>query len=239
MKKIILLGLMGLISFSIYAQNTAQKERQARAAARKEKRQTQKTQTGVNDPQANEILNKARTKLKSSNAVKLEFNYVLENKKEKIKDTKKGDVLMQGDKYVLNFMGMQIYCDGKTVWNYNASSKEVQISEAEVGKAAESNPLKVIDNYEKDFRAKFIRDKNEKGTTVAVIDLTPVKDRNFYKIRMEIDMKSYNVLSSEIYDKSGSTFEYVITKQTTPAVSDKDFRFDPKSVSGVEVIDLR
>ena len=42
--------------------------------------------------------------------------------------SKTGTISMKGIKYKVSFGGQEIFCDGKTVWNYDKSSNEVTIS---------------------------------------------------------------------------------------------------------------
>ena len=59
-----------------------------------------------NDSEAQELLNKVSTKVKSYKNLILEFKYVLENTEEKIRQETRGDVAIQADKYVLNILGI-------------------------------------------------------------------------------------------------------------------------------------
>lgn len=194
------------------------------------------TEQGINDPAAHTILKDVRKTLKAQKIFKLYFSYSLENKQENIKDSKKGDILIDGNKYKLNFMGLQITSDGKTVWTYSADNKELQITESDPKENNAANPLALIDKYEKEFRAKLIR----QSQTEAVVDLIPLKNRSFHKIRLNINMSTKMPNSSEVYDKNGSVYTYKITKiDNKVKATVKDFTVDPKKYPGVEIIDLR
>ena len=57
------------------------------------------------------------SKVKSYDNIALDFKYTLENTAENIKQETKGDVVMQGDKYRLNILGITRLFDGKTLYN--------------------------------------------------------------------------------------------------------------------------
>jgi outer membrane lipoprotein-sorting protein len=52
------------------------------------------------------LLDQVSAKVKGYNSMTLEFKYVLENTEEKIRQETRGDVTLQGDKYILNILGI-------------------------------------------------------------------------------------------------------------------------------------
>ena len=235
MKKILLITTLVTIVFSVFA-NTNNPRREQR----KEQKETRKTERGIDDPKAHEILSAVRKQLKSYNSLKINFTYLLENKNEKIKDSKKGTILIKGNKYNLNFMGQNAISDGKNVWNFNREAKEVQITEVDPKSTEMMNPIALIDNYEKNFRAKLIREDIDKGVPVMIIDLNPFENRNFHKVRIVIDKAKKTIVYSEIHDKNGTVITFRIDRmQTNVPAPDSEFRFDASKHPGVEIIDMR
>jgi len=55
------------------------------------------------DPKAEELVNKVLQKVNSYKNVVISFQYVLENTAENIKQETRGDVSIEGEKYLLNF----------------------------------------------------------------------------------------------------------------------------------------
>src|SRR5690349_1556536 len=82
----------------------------------------------TNDPQAKKILDAVSSKFKTFKAPQASFTYKVENAQGKALSTKKGSVIMKGNKYKASMDGMEIYSDGKTVWNYDKPSNEVTIN---------------------------------------------------------------------------------------------------------------
>ncbi|MEG2336907.1 MAG: outer membrane lipoprotein carrier protein LolA, partial [Bacteroidales bacterium] len=184
------------------------------------------TTQGVNDPKANAILQASKKWLTGLKSVKATFSYTLENKAQKIRQNKTGNILVSGNKFTLNFMGLNVFCNGQTLWSYNPSTKEVSISEYSDSEAGSMNPLSIVQQYEKNYRAKFIRDESIAGMDRAVIDLIPLKASSFHKMRMYITKTNKQIYKTAIYDKNGSIYTYTINKYIlNPSVNANNFTF--------------
>jgi outer membrane lipoprotein-sorting protein len=172
--------------------------------------------------------------------MKIEFTYVLENKAEKINQSKSGVITIKGDKYSLNISGQRIICDGKTVWTYIPDADEVQINNVNPDDENAINPTKLLSNYSQNYRAKLIKEFNSGGIMTQVIDLIPLKGKAYYKVRINVDKTKVQILSTEIYNKNGSTYSYKVTK-FTPNVKtlDSEFVFKASEFPGVEINDMR
>jgi outer membrane lipoprotein-sorting protein len=83
-------------------------------------------QTGSKD--AKKVLDGVSEKFKTFKTVNASFSYKVENAAGKNLSTKKGTVWMKGTKYRVSFSGQEIFCDGKTVWNYDKAANEVTVS---------------------------------------------------------------------------------------------------------------
>ncbi len=194
----------------------------------------------ITDAKANETLNKLSAKMKSFVNYKIEFVYTLENKAEKIKQSKNGTAIIKGDKYSLNVSGQRIICDGKTVWTYIPDADEVQINNVNLKDDDALNPSKLFSTYEKNYKAKLIKEVNQAGVLTQIIDLTPIKGKAFFKVRLTIDKTKMQIVSTEIYNKNGSTYMYKVNKfLSNLKISDAEFTFKASDFPGVEINDMR
>jgi len=66
-----------------------------------------------NSEKARNLLDQVSAKVKSYSNISIDFKYSLTNPKENLNQESKGSVVMQGNKYVLNFMGITKIYDGK------------------------------------------------------------------------------------------------------------------------------
>jgi outer membrane lipoprotein-sorting protein len=78
------------------------------------------------------------------------------------------------------------------------------------------------------------------GTTVNIIDLTPIEGKSYYKVRLVIDKEKDQLHEITIFDKNGSTYSYVINSFTPNInLSESIFTFNKSDFPGVDVIDMR
>lgn len=188
------------------------------------------------DKKAMAILDEVSNKTLAYKSIKIDFTYAMDNEKQKIHDKFNGTLTSKGNKYKLTAAGQTIFCDGKTVWTYLKDAKEVQIND--VGDDEDSfTPNKMLSNYNKDYKSKFISEKGNEQ----LIELYPIKKgKSMTKIRLSIDKTKKQVTKFVMYDKSGSTFSYIVTKFTTDQpVSDNVFIFNKSDYPGVEINDMR
>ena len=80
------------------------------------------------DPKAKQLLSEVNEKVNSYDNIEISFKYVLENESENIRQETKGKVTLEGDKYVLDILGIQRIFDGKTLYTISSEDEEVTIS---------------------------------------------------------------------------------------------------------------
>jgi len=195
----------------------------------------------TNDPAAKSILDAVSAKFKTYKAPQASFTYKVENVQGKALSTKKGTVIMKGNKYKVKMDGMEIISDGKTVWNYDKSSNEVTVNNVDASGSA-MTPQKLLTNfYDKDFYYKYNGEKKEGTRKLQEIELTPTdKSRPFHKVYLLVDKATNSIYSAKFLEKTGGRYSYTITSlKGSVTSSDKDFTFDKSKHPGVEVVDLR
>jgi chaperone LolA len=195
----------------------------------------------TNDPDAKKILDAVSAKFKTYKAPQASFTYKVENAQGKALSTKKGTVTMKGNKYKVSMDGIEIYSDGKTVWNYDKSANEVTVNSVDASGNA-MTPQKLLTNfYDKDFYYKYNGEKKDGKKTVQEIELTPTdKNKSFHKVYLMVDKAGQTISSAKFLEKTGGRYSYTITNlKTNASVSDNDFIFDKSKHPGVEVVDLR
>jgi outer membrane lipoprotein-sorting protein len=194
-----------------------------------------------NDPEAKKILDAVSKKFKTYKSPQATFTYQVENAEGKVLSSKKGTVIMRGNKYKVIMDGLEIYSDGKTVSNYDKSTNEVTIDNVNSSGTA-MTPQKLFTNfYDKDFYYKSNGQTKIGSKTVQEIELTPTdKTRPFHKVYVYIDKASNTITSARFLEKTGGRYSYTITSlKPNASHSDADFNFDKTKHAGVEVVDLR
>lgn len=201
----------------------------------------QSNSLGNNDPQAKKILDDVSARFKTYKTVQANFTLSITDANGKVEGTKSGVVYMKGPKYHVNLAGQEIYSDGNNIWTYDKSASEVQITKFDPD-ANTITPQKMFTNfYDKDFLYKMNGETTKGKKTIQQIELTPVdKTKTFFKVLVDIDKSSKNIVSTKVFEKNGNRYIYTITSlKTNINLPDSLFVFDSKKYPHVEVVDLR
>ncbi len=195
------------------------------------------------DQKAKSILENVTKTTRSFQSIQASFDYVMDNKQGGIHEVNKGDIIMKGDKYQLKLaqLGMEVYCDGKTVWSYMKDANEVSITSIEDESSEVMNPSKLFTIYEQGFNYKFIGESAAAGKQVYVIDLFPqAGDKDISRIRVQIDKQQMLIQSAEMFGKEGNNYTVRVNNmKTNVPAADGLFTFDAAKHPGVEIVDLR
>lgn len=194
------------------------------------------------DPEAKKVLDKLSAKTKSYKNIQIDFKVDYINLKDDFKNSSEGSITLQNDKYRLDFMGVESFYDGKTLYSYLVESNEVNISEPDPNDTdILSNPKQVFTLYEKDYKYQLISQSDEGGSSYAIIDLYPFDlEKDYSRIRLQINTKLYQLKSSTIFGKDGSSYSLIVSSfNTNLSIDNNYFIFDETKYPGVEKIDLR
>jgi len=186
-----------------------------------------------------ELVKKASEKLRSFGSVKIDFTYEMNNTNLDIRETMSGTLVSKGDKYHMKVGSNLFISDGTTMWSYLDDLDEVHISLVENSEGA-ITPTSILEEFDAQFRATFIRQEQTQGKTVDIIDLVPTTPQVFFKYRLAIDARNHLMVYAIAQDRQGGTYTYTINKlEQNPGVSDSMFIFPLSAYPGVEIIDLR
>ena len=194
----------------------------------------------ASDPAAKKILDQASAKIKSYKSVQARFTLQIQDGQGVSQGTKKGVLIMKGNKYVVQITGQEIYCDGKTTWTFDKSANEVNVIKVDPSSSL-ITPQKLFTNfYDKDFLYKVNGEQKVGSKTVVEIEMTPIdKSQNFHKVYLYVDKKSHLVSSGKMLDKNGNRYIYTINSLNGNAnLSDASFIFDKSKHPGVEEVNL-
>jgi len=192
------------------------------------------------DGGANELLKKVSQKYQAYTS--MQFHYTLVTTKDsKTLGSSQGNFYLKGNKYQTSYDGQSFYCDGTSIWNYQKATNEVSIYEYDPEDDENMmNPRLLLKNWEKQFRAKYIRDEYANSQSVALVDLTPKYNQSYYRIRLFINKSTLNIKKVVIYEKDNTLYTYNIEQfKSNVTLSDETFTFNKSKYPGVEVNDMR
>ena len=195
------------------------------------------------DAKAKEILEKVTKTTQSLASLEAKFSFEMNNTAEKIQEKSIGSIILKDKKYKLNIpqMGLQVTCDGKTIWTYMVNSNEVSIANLDEDTDDLMDPSKIFTIYERGFNYKFVSESVEGGVPVYYIDLTPQKPAgDIQKIKIMIDKQKMLIRGADMTGKDGNKYNVLVNELKTDGVyKDADFVFDPKKYKGIEIVDMR
>jgi len=218
--KILLLGFFTFFGFTGFSQNNS---------------------LGKSDPAAKVILDNVSAKFKTYKTVTANFTLTITNGNDQIQGSKKGVVYMKGSRYKVDVSDQVMYSDGGNIWTFDKSANEVQITKFDPSSNT-ITPQKMFTNfYDKDFLYKLNGETRKGSKTIQEIELTPVdKTKTFFKVLVEVDKNSKNIISTKVFDKNGNRYVYTVTSMKVNSnLPDTLFVFNAKNHPGVEVVDLR
>lgn len=195
----------------------------------------------TNDPAATKVLNGVSARFKTFKTVQANFAYKVENASGKALSTKTGTILMKGTSYKLTFNGLEVYCNGTTVWSYDKAAKEVTINNLDVS-GGTLTPQKLFSNfYDKDFYSLLKGESKVGAKTMQEIQMTPVdKSKSFHSVVLMIDKAAQSIYSTKVMEKNGNRYSYTVSSmKTNVPATDAMFVFDTKKYPGIAVEDLR
>lgn len=177
---------------------------------------------------AKSLLNEVSQKVKKYQNISIEFKYVLENTAEKIKQETKGDVIMQGDKYKLNILGVTRLFDGNKLYSISSEDEEVTISSKSDNDEDAITPSKMLSFYEDGYTYKLDIEQNINGRKIQYVKLIPIDSKSEIKyILLGIDNQTkhiYNLI--QVGKNETKTTLTVNSFKTNEPLSKSLFTFD-------------
>lgn len=195
------------------------------------------------DEKAKGILDKVSENTRSFKSISAAFSFSMQNKEMDINEKNEGTIKLKGQKYCVELpdVGIKVYSDGTTLWNYMKEGNQVTISNIDDESSDLMDPSSLFSIYEKGFKSKFIAEKNEGGKTLYQIDLFPDdKVHDVTKISISIDKATMMIHSAQLFGTDGNVYGIMVKKlETNKEFPDSDFVFNTTKYPDIEVIDFR
>lgn len=154
-----------------------------------------------NSDKAKSLLNEVSAKVKSYDNMVIDFNYNLENLAEKVSQETRGNVSINGDKYLLNLMGTTQIFDGKKIYTIIPEDQEINISDYIEEDDNSITPSKMFTFYQEGYNYKWDITQDVKGRKIQYIKLTPIDNKAEVKnILLGIDSQTkhiYNLIQTQ------------------------------------------
>ena len=184
------------------------------------------TLSHAQDPKA--LLREVSSKVKSYDNITIDFKYNLSNPKENVNQDTRGDVVLQGDKYMLNMLGTTRIFDGKKIYTIVPEDEEVTISNYNPNDDKEITPSKMLTFYEKGYTYKMDVEQNVKGRKIQFVKLIPIDSKAEIKnILLGIDVQTKHIYKLIQTDANGTSYTLTVNSfKTNQPLSKTLFTFD-------------
>ena len=146
------------------------------------------------DQTAKSILDKASSTMSAYRNLSMDFDYVLDNKAEDVKQEMSGDVIINGEKYVVNLFGSTQIFDGSKTYTIIPENEEVNISDEDLDEESTFTPSKFYSFYESGYTYKMDELKQIGGKKIQFVKLTPIDTNSeVTNILVGIDTKTNHI----------------------------------------------
>lgn len=125
--------------------------------------------------QAKNLLDRVSKEMKSKTNIRFDFNYILENKKEQIRQEMEGNVTLAGDKYKLSFLEAIQLFDGTKTYTIVPENEEISISDPEEEEDVNISPSKLLSFYEEGYGYEWDIQQRVMGRNIQYIKLLPTE----------------------------------------------------------------
>jgi len=180
-----------------------------------------------NSEKAKSLLDDVYDKVQGYDNIFVDFKYVLNNQEADINDETRGDVTMQGDKYIANFFGAQQLYDGSKVYTIVPENEEVTIE----GKFEDEDtitPSKMLTFYRQGHTYKWDILQNIQGRKIQFIKLIPIDtNTEINSILLGIDAETKHIYKVIETGKNGTMTTITVNSfKTNQPLSKTLFTFD-------------
>lgn len=176
---------------------------------------------------AKALLDEVYNKVKGYDNIQVDFKYSLSNAETDTHQDTRGDVTMEGEKYLLNYLGAKVMYDGKKVYTIVPENEEVTIE----NKSEDENaltPSKMLTFYKEGHSYAWDILQNVQGRNIQYVKLTPMDSNSGIKsILLGIDVETKHIYKLIETGTNGTKTTITVNSfKTDQPLSDTLFTFD-------------
>ena len=179
------------------------------------------------DKKAKALLDQVSAKVKSYSSITIDFKYSLSNAKENINQDSKGNVILKGDQYVLNFMGVTKLFDGKKTYTIVPEDEEITISKLNENDDNAITPSKMLTFFNSGYKYTMDIIQDVRGRKIQYVKLVPTNTKDQRKeILLGIDIQTKHIYNLIEFGKKGTKTTLTVNSfKTNQSLSKNQFTF--------------
>lgn len=184
--------------------------------------------TAQNMNTAEVLLDEVNSKVKAYDNISIDFKYVLHNASENINQETRGNVVIEGEKYVLNFLGIKRIFDGNTIVTISPEDEEVTISSNNTEDETTITPSKMLSFYKEGYTYEMDIIQNVKGRKIQYVKLKPIDTNSeINQVLLGIDANTKHIYNLIEVGKNGTKTTLTVNSfKTNEPISKTLFTFD-------------
>lgn len=183
---------------------------------------------GIAQSNAKALLDEVNEKVNSYNNISIDFKYSLKNVSEDINQETRGNVVIEGDKYMLNILGITRVFDGKTLYTISPEDEEVTISSDNTEDENTITPSKMLSFYKEGYTYEMDITQDVKGRKIQYVKLYPIDTNSEIKqVLLGVDAKTKHIYNLIEIGKNGTRTTLTVNSfKTNEPISKTLFTFD-------------
>lgn len=183
----------------------------------------------------------------SSSLVSFDYSFSMRSSSSKAKMTGEGTVRIQGNAFMLEGNGLEVWCDGSERWTVDRVAEEALVEDVDdSGDSYATNPALMITAVDSAFNEISSGASRFQGKAADVSVLSPVVKGKYSMdisgLKLFFKSGTSDLIGAEVKLNDGSVSEFVIKNLvfSDPLETRKSFRFDEKTLDDSYVVtDLR
>ena len=181
-----------------------------------------------NEVEAKKLLDDVSFKMKTYDNIYIDFDYTLVNVEADVEQISKGDVILEGEKYVVNLFDTTMIFDGELNYMIVPENEEVNISKLNDENNEVISPSSLLTFYQNGYTFLMGKNANINGKTIQYVVLIPIDSNSEVRsVEVGIDMKNLHINSvREIGNNETYTVISVTDIKTNQKLNDQTFIFD-------------
>jgi len=180
------------------------------------------------DEKATELVDKVLRQVRSYENIKVDFKYTLENKKESISQSTRGELQVKDELYRLKLMGATRIFDGEKLYTIVPADEEVTISDYDENEDDGISPSKMLTFFEEGYLYKWQGEKNHDGRIYQELKLIPKEaETQVRNIDLYVEKQTGHVYKLVQHLKNGTSTIVEVNKfKTDQVLPEKLFQFN-------------
>jgi len=178
--------------------------------------------------EAKNILDAVAETISKQENLQFNFTYVLNNRQENIRQEAKGKVVVAGERYKLDFMGIEQLFDGEKTYTIVPENEEITISAAQEDDLG-INPTELLRFYVKGYDYQMDIKQNVKGRPIQFIKLIPSEENpDIQYLLLGIDTNAISIYRLIEVGSNGTQTTLTLNNQlVNQPLAEDYFRFKP------------